>query len=259
MFIFLWSVFAGKGQFKLVFQPSVEYKLHTNKTQQFSFYANGLNWQVLPNNFLGSNKLNYGAKVGYVSKYFGAYLGLNSDNSRLGYQLKIMENDLLAAVYNFDKTSSYYRISNQYDFFILGKDTFEKRRNLYSQLLFSIGGDLSITNYKGAEFDRQDIQSAKYVFSFENTYGGPLAKQLFMTIGLTYKIITRKKINAINFGLAYRFTKRNFAGTASGLRVYQIDSNNTVKTYYFPWSASQSGIYFTISTDLVFKKTNYSK
>lgn len=250
--IFLFFISLIKGQNKVVLQPILEYKQHTNKTAQYSFYANNLTWQVLPNNFLESNVLNYGLKAGYLSKYFGAYLGLILDNNRLNNQLKIVEDNNLIALYNFDKTFRYLRISNQFDFFILGRDTVKKSKKIYSQLIFNIGGDLSLPSYKKVEFEEKNFQTSNYKFNFENTYGGSFAKQLFVSIGLTYKIINRKNINVFNVGLSYRFTQRNFRGISSNLKVTQTDLNNTVNTYSFNWSASHSGIYVTISTDLGF-------
>lgn len=251
--IILLSMAGIKGQNKLVLQPVVEYKQHTNKTEKYSFYANNLTWHVLPNNFSESTVINYGLKVGYLSKYVGVYLGLILDNNRLNNQLKIVENNNLIAFYNFDRTFRYLRITNQFDFFILGRDTVKENKKLYSQLIFNIGGDLSLPSYKKVEFEEKNVQTPNYKFNFENIYGGSFAKQLFISIGLTYKVINRKNINVVNVGLSYRLTQRNFLGISSNLKVTQTDLNNTVNTYYFNWSASQSGIYMTISTDLGFR------
>lgn len=252
IFILLHVVVLFNAQNKIVLQPVLEYKFHTNQVESYSFFANNLTWQVLPNNFISSNVVNYGLKVGYKSKYLGSYFGLIFDNNRLKNQLQIFDNKNLIASYTFDKTYRYLRITNHYDLFILGRDTVNNGKNLFSQLLFTIGGDLSIPIFTRLETDQKKIQSNNYDFNFENSYGNGLAKQIFISIGLTYKVINRKNNNLINLGINYRFTQRNFLGMNSNLKVVQTELNSVDKTYYFNWSASNSGLYLTISKDIGF-------
>ncbi len=242
----------SKAQNKIVLQPVLEYKFHTNQVESYSFFANNLTWRVLPKNFTESNVVNFGLKVGRKSKYLGSYLGFIVDNNRLKNQLQIFDNNALIAAYHFDKTYRYIRITNHYDFFILGRDTVNANKKLYSQLLFTIGGDLSIPIFNRLEIDQKKVQSNNYTFNFENIYGNVIAKQFFISIGLTYKIINRKNNNIINLGVNYRFTQRNFRGINSNLKVTQTELNNVDKTYYFNWSASNSGLYITISKDIGF-------
>jgi len=177
-------------------------------------------------------------------------LGLVLDNNRLNYQIKIFENNTPIAFYSFDNTFRYLRITSQFEFFILGGDTVKKNKKLFSQLFLSIGGDLSIPIDKELKFNEKSIETLNHKFDVENFYGGPITKQLFMSIGLTYKILNRKNINIFNLGVNYRLTRRTFQGINSNVKINQTDLNNNVNIYFFNSSASLNGIYITISRDI---------